>query len=70
MLLPLEIPIDRAISFYTIHIVTDDNCLMYKFTTEHYPDYQPQDGFGYYKLTNQEIRSISPHKRVILMEEV
>ena len=47
-----------------------DICLMYKFTTELYPDYQPQDGFGYYQLTNEEIMSISPHKRVILMEEV
>lgn len=48
----------------------EDNCLMCKFTTEHYPDCQPEDGFGYYNLTDEEIQSISPHKKVIIMEMV
>ena len=66
----VEILIDRSTSFYTIHMVTEDNYPMYKMTTEHYPDHQPQDGFGYYQLTNEEIKSISPHKRGILMDKV
>ena len=42
---------------------------MIDFAMKHYPNYQPMDGYGYYKLTDQEAE-LDPSLSAIFMDEV
>ena len=61
------ISIDESTTFYKQFDVTND-CYMYEFAMEHFPNYQPVDGFGYFKLCDSD--HIQSHKRILLMKEV
>ena len=63
--------IDLSITFYKIWtVIAASDILMYEFARKHYPDYQPEDGFGYYKLMDKKIEYIQPHRKLILMDKV
>ena len=61
--------IDISTTYSELFDVTDE-CLMYEFGMKHFPGYQPTDGFGYFKRPGSDSKSIPPHKKVILMDEV
>ena len=42
---------------------------MYEFAQKHYPDYKPEDGCGYFKLTDKPISEVQPHRKLILMDK-
>ena len=56
-------------TFFKLSIVSDD-CSMSEFASNHNPSFAPEDGFGFYKGTHEEVKKIQLHRRVILMEEV
>ena len=47
-----------------------DECPMHEFGMRHFPDYNPEEGFGFFKKNDDDSKSILPHKKVILMDEV
>ena len=59
-------PIDVSTTFYKLLDVAEE-CSMYQFGKNHFPDYRPESGFGYYKPTSDEVKRIQLHKRVIVM---
>ena len=46
-----------------------EDCFMIDFAMKRYRNYQPMDGYGYYKLTNQEAE-LDPSLSAIFMDEV
>lgn len=60
-------PIDKSTTFFEFHDITE-KCSMVDFAVKHYPNYQPTDGYGYYKyyLTDEEYE-LDPSLSVILM---
>lgn len=61
-----DLLIDESTTSYKLWDI-HKKCLMYEFAKEHYPGYQPQDGFGYYEEIDMESKL---HKKIILMDEV
>ena len=47
-----------------------EECSVYEFGKKHFQNFQPQEGFGYLKVTDKEMEDIQHHKRVILIDEV
>lgn len=43
---------------------------MYEFGMKHFPGYQPEDGFGYFKTSVGDFKPIAPHKKLMLLNEV
>lgn len=62
--------IDKSTTFFTLHYVTED-CLMDKFATQIYPDYQAKNGHGYYEFTNSvELEEVESSLDIIVMDQV
>ena len=62
-------PIDVTTTYFKRFDVTDE-CLMHEFGMKHFPDYNPEDGFGFFKMSGDDSKSIPPEKQVIIMDEV
>lgn len=61
-------PIDLSTTFYK-SIEVDKDVLMYDFGKQNFPDYQPQEGYGYLKVAvANKRREICKAKRVIVTE--
>ena len=41
---------------------------MSEFASSHDPPFEPFYGFGFYKITHEEMKDIEPHKKIIMME--
>ena len=54
--------IDQSTTFFELLRVSE-KCSMYKFGTKRFPNFQPQEGFGYYKVADKEMEGIQYHKR-------
>ena len=65
----LDEPIDLSTTFYMLMLVTEE-CLFYKFGKKVFPDFKPQSGYGYRKVTKEECEDIKTCKRVIVMKKV
>lgn len=65
----VKVKIDRTVTFFEVHDV-EEHCTMYEFAHKRYENYRPEDGFGYYKPTGDELTCIPDHKKLILMEKV
>lgn len=66
----LEKAIDKSTAFFTLHYITED-CLMDKFATRIYPNYQAKDGYGYYEFTSStELEEIESSLDIIVMDQV
>ena len=64
---PLRLrPIDESTTYYKVHEI-EKECLMYAFAQKYYPNYQPEQGFGYHK---EFVQSIPLNKSLILMDQV
>ena len=61
--------IDESTTFFKQLDVTQD-CHMFEFGTAHFSSYQPEDGFGYFRITDSDFETIPLHKKIILMNEV
>lgn len=64
-------PIDKSTTFFKLYDVKDE-CSMFDFAVQHYPNYQPIDGYGYYEfnltdLTDEALDNLDPSLSVILM---
>ena len=61
--------IDTHTIYFKLFDITNE-CLMHEFGMKQIPDYQHEDGYGYYKSSGDDSKSITAHKKVILMDEV
>ena len=61
--------IDETTTYYRVHQV-EVKCSMCEFARKHYQNYQPEDGFGYFKKPETKLELIAPHKKIILMDQV
>ena len=62
-------PIDGSTTFFMFMLVAEE-CLFYKFGKKVSPDFKPQSGYGYRKVTKGECEDIKTCKRVIVMKKV
>ena len=68
---PLE-PIDLSTTAYKFFCTTEE-CMMYRLKVPGFPDFHPDEGFGYckYRVTEEsQIEKIKARKRIIVMDEV
>ena len=59
--------VDLSTTFFKLLTVKENKTLMYKFIVETFKHYQPQDGFGYYKITREELQSTKLHKKMLVL---
>lgn len=61
--------IDLSTTNYTLLQMTKE-CLFYEFGERNFSNFKPRHGYGYRKVTSDDVKKIKNYKRVIVMEKV